>query len=378
MKWNPLLFVLVLALCSCGRATLPPPERAFRPTSPIAVADDLGIEDLRLALQTQSKFFEQHPCAKNPMRFGIRSIACEDYQRALREFLAFLEHNPSFEAVTVYLAEHFEFLEVYGRDAWGEVLLTSYFEPVIPGSREPTAQQSQPLYTTPRDLLYLSPQDVGLEGTLRRVRVDGRKVQSYYSRAEIDSEKRIASTADILAWVDPVDAFFLQIQGSGTVTYADGSEAVLGYAEKNGQAYVALAAALKDKLSERPITMSTLQRYLRSLDPQERQRALNLNPSYVFFKQNLEHAITKLGIPAFAGRSIATDQTYFPKGSLGILEFADPRDGATRKRFVFDHDIGGAIRGPGRVDLFWGRGPDAGEIAGQVNGKARLLYLLPK
>jgi membrane-bound lytic murein transglycosylase A len=118
------------------------------------------------------------------------------------------------------------------------------------------------------------------------------------------------------------------------------------------------------------------------------KHTMNQNPSYIFFQPLNEPAITYFGISAIAGRSIATDGRYFPKGALGFLEFekpnfATPEDVEVKewqkvRRFVFDHDRGGAIKGTGRLDLFWGRGPEAKQASGVIKHQGKLWYLKPK
>src|SRR5690606_20192400 len=152
--------------------------------------------------------------------------------------------------------------------------------------------------------------------------------------------------------------------------------------------YEPVGKFLRDRLAPEDLNLHGIEAYLRSLPPKELQDYLNRNPSYVFFQKLDRSALTYLGIPATDGRTIATDRRYFPKGALAFLSFDKPRfdppdslrvaeEGEPVSRFVLDQDIGGAITGGGRVDLFWGRGPEAKKFAGVMKTTGRLLYLVP-
>ncbi len=216
------------------------------------------------------------------------------------------------------------------------------------------------------------------------------RVLPYFSREDIDGKNVLTGRSLELCYVDPVDAFFLHIQGSGTVTLSDGSQLYLNYAEKNGLRYEAVGKFLREKIAPLPITMQRVESALRTMSTQERNQILFRNPSYVFFRTNTERAVTSLGVPATPGRTIAADPKFAPKGALALVTFPKPvfaaghetRPDPTTKqqvsRLVLDQDSGGAITGTARIDLFWGRGDDAKRHAGVVQERAQMLYLLPK
>jgi membrane-bound lytic murein transglycosylase A len=142
-----------------------------------------------------------------------------------------------------------------------------------------------------------------------------------------------------------------------------------------------------DVMPKEKITMQTLEAHLRSLAPEKRQEFLNQNPSYVFFNRREGNSLTYLGTEVIAGRTVATDQKFFHKGTLAYLEYqkplfsdataSEPREWTPSSRFVFDQDTGGAIRGPGRLDLYWGKGDEAKQTAGVMQKPGRLYYLVP-
>jgi membrane-bound lytic murein transglycosylase A len=291
-----------------------------------------------------------------------------------------------------YIGENFAFYEFLGSTKRGEILLTGYFEPVLQGSISHSTMFSRPLYGKPDDLLTISLGKFSerfKDERALKARVEQGRVVPYYTRKDIDGDKALSNRGLELVWIDPVDAFFLQIQGSGTVVTQKGSEMHLVYADKNGHRYEPVGKFLKDAILPKKVTMQNVERVLRQMTPKERDEILFLNPSYVFFKRSSKRAITALGVPATPGRTIAVDPRFAPKGALAFLQFEKPNfipEGSNvdevafipASRFVVDQDSGGAITGTGRADLFCGRGDVAKREAGVLQNKARLLYLVPR
>ncbi|MGE0528678.1 MAG: MltA domain-containing protein, partial [Bdellovibrionales bacterium] len=272
--------------------------------------------------------------------------------------------------------------------------------PVIEGARHPTGRFRQPLYGVPKDMVLV---DMSSFASMRSNVSPGRgvlrgrlvaptggemgRIVAYPSRAEIDSSG-LQGQAQVLAYVDPVDAFFLEIQGSGVVHFSDGRELKLGYAAQNGHAYVPVGKFLLDRIPKERMSLQMIESHLRSLPTEEARRLMWQNPSYVFFQRLPNAGRTFLGTEVVAGRTIATDRSLFPKGTLAFLEFekpifrssedTEPASWQKTSRFVLDQDTGGAIRGPHRVDLFWGRGPLAKQAAGVMKGRGRLIYFVPR
>jgi membrane-bound lytic murein transglycosylase A len=330
---------------------------------------------------------------EKPMRFGPTVVSQRAYAKALDRLATELRSRSTTEEKLAYIQYHFDFYETYGRESWGEILLTSYFEPVIRGSHSRTKAFSQPLYARPKDLLTvpLAPfsQRFQGEGSLKG-RVQQDRVMPYFSREEIDGGGALKGRGLELAWVDPIDAFFLQIQGSGTINFGGSAREHLVYADKNGHAYVPVGKFLKEKIAPNPVTMQAIVDELKNMSPRERDALLFKNPSYVFFARSKQRAVTSLGVPATPGRTVAADPAFSPKGALAFVSFskptfshAEPSDTVPASseevgRFVLDQDSGGAITGTGRIDLFWGRGENAGRYAGALQDSARIWYLVPK
>ncbi|NGM23670.1 murein transglycosylase A [Roseomonas stagni] len=263
--------------------------------------------------------------------------------------------------------------------AVGEGTLTGYFEPELRGSTEPTPALSTPLLARPPSLVEV---DLGsfasdLRGRRTAGLVRDGRLQPFPDRAAI-SGGALAGQGLELAWVDPVDAFFLHIQGSGRVTFPDGSVRRLGYAAQNGHAYVAIGRFLIESgaVAREAMSMQAIRDWLRAAPPTDAAALMARNPSYVFFRELTGLAPEKgplgaLGAPLMPGRSLAVDRTQTPLGTPVWVA------GRGLERLAVAQDTGGAIRGPARADLFTGWGEAAAEAAGPMRDPARLFVLLP-
>jgi membrane-bound lytic murein transglycosylase A len=325
-----------------------------------ALADDLPRAALLDAVERQCARLESERRART-FRFGDRSFTRDEYLAALRRFVALGRALPSDADFLAAVAREFDFYRAFD----GGVLVTSYYEPLIAGARAPSPRFSQPLYGRPPDL-----------------------AAPYFTRAEIDSGHALAGRGLELAWVDPVDAFALQTEGSGTIDFGDGTRLLLAYAGNNGRPPERLARFLEDVIARPAMNWHTIEAYLRSLPERRMRDLLEKNPRYVFFHPGGDDgATTSLGVPTVDGRTIATDPAWAPKGALAFLAVDKPRldDTGGRvplgweplRRFVLDQDTGGAIKGA-HIDLFWGRGPDAGRYAGLMKQRGDLWYLAPR
>jgi len=292
--------------------------------------------------------------------------------------------DPS-EAVTRrFFEENFVPHRVASADGATQGLVTGYYEPLLRGSRTRTPPFLHALYAPPDDLLVidLSAVNPDLKNMRLRGRLDGRRIVPYYSRAEIEGGVAPVAGKEIV-WVDdPIEAFFLQVQGSGRVKLETGELLRVGYADQNGHPYQSIGRWLVDKgelqLSE--ASMQGIQRWARS-NPQRLSELLNQNPSYVFFK---ELPSADGGPPGAQGvaltpeRSIAVDPRFVPLGAPVWLATTRPNSNAPLERLVVAQDTGGAIRGAVRADFFWGFGADAGREAGRMRQQGRMWVLLPK
>tara|TARA_B100001248_G_scaffold59027_1_gene40135 strand:- start:30428 stop:31576 length:1149 start_codon:yes stop_codon:yes gene_type:complete len=374
----------------CARTPIKKAENALRESAPPQVLDDIADlrEDLRSYLQSMPKTFQEQTFTYRQTTWSGKEVL-----QAYQNFLAFLDSYPDLKQTNAYLNDHFKFYEVYGSKAWGDVFVTGYFEPLYQGRRKAKAPYLAPARKLPEDLVWLNLRDFAEEHPqlsphfdylvkkekgprLLRGRLVEQRVVPYPSREEIT--KNGVNHKDVIVWLDPIDHFFLQIQGSGTVQLDNGEEFTLAYAGQNGHDYVAIGRFLTDQIPLKEMTATKIDEYLRGLSAEELQQLLNKNPSYVFFQKREGRPLTSQGTPVIDGRSIATDSHFFPKGLLAYLDLEIEKAEIKIQRIVFNQDSGGAINGPGRVDLFWGRGKEAGRLAGLTKDRGKLWFLLPR
>jgi membrane-bound lytic murein transglycosylase A len=409
MKLQILLSVIVMIFWGCARAPVKDRTEAMRKASALpAISDDLDFDSLINGIKADADFLEKSSRGGNEITFGPVKVEKNKYVSALR-FLC----NKATDKETFYNAvtDNFDFYEVYGNEDWAKIKATSYYSPILKGSTKATKKYSQPLYFPPKDILVIDVdafieafpkwkvfKEQVLEQRSSRSLIKARlidekngpsRIVPYYTREEIDSDGALKKNKDlVIAYVDPVDAFFLQIQGSGIIEMKDGVRFTVGYANQNGHPYVAIGSSLLDKIPKDKMSMQNLQSYLRSLPKKEMQKILNRNPSYVFFQKIESKPLSFLGTEVVDGRTVATDNSLFPKGTLAFLEYekpvfsspqaVDPVEWKKSSRFILDQDTGGAIRGPGRLDLYAGGGPVAEQFAGVMKNPAKLYYLVPK
>jgi len=294
--------------------------------------------------------------------------------------------NPTDDEARRLLEEHFVAWRLANPDGALDGLVTGYYEPLLRGSRTKSAPYLYALYGPPDDLLTidLSATNPDLRGMRLRGRVEGKRIVPYYSRAEIARGAAPVAGKE-LVWVDdPIEAFFLQVQGSGRVQLANGETLRVGYADQNGHPFQSIGRFLVDrgelKLGE--TSMQSIKTWA-AANPQRVEDLLDQNPSFVFFRElpladPASGPIGASGVPLLAGRSIAVDTRYVPLGAPVFLATTFPASATPLNRLVLAQDSGGAIRNPVRADFFWGSGAEAGALAGRMRQQGRMWVLLPK
>lgn len=277
----------------------------------------------------------------------------------------------------------FSVYAVVAPDGAREGLVTGYYEPILSGSRTRNERFTQPVYGVPDDLVVvdLAGQYPELRGMRLRGRLNGRRLQPYFSRGEIQAAHG-AFGAPVIAWVeDPVELFFLQIQGSGQIRLETGERIRVGYADQNGHPYRSLGRHLVER-GELVLEEASMQgiKAWAAANPQLAQDALNHNASFVFFRElpATDGPIGALGVPLEAGYAIAVDPRHVPLGAPVFLATTYPMSELPLQRLVMAQDTGGAIRGAVRADFFWGSGPEAGALAGRMKQPGRLWILWPR
>jgi membrane-bound lytic murein transglycosylase A len=262
-------------------------------------------------------------------------------------------------------------------------LVTGYYEPLLRGSRIRAKGFEQPVRGVPDDLLTIDLSAVFPELKDKRVRgrLEGNKVVPYWTRAEIAARGDKLPARTLLYVDDAVELFFLQVQGSGRVKLADGSLVRLNYGDQNGYPYQSIGRVLVDRgeLKLEEASMQGIQAWARA-NPGRLDDLLNVNPSYVFFREvpnTREGPVGALGVPLTPERSIAIDPRSVPLGSPVYLATTRPNSSKPLNRLVLAQDTGSAIKGAVRADFFWGFGKEAGEQAGRMKQAGRMWLLLP-
>jgi len=270
----------------------------------------------------------------------------------------------------------------------GRALFTGYYEPVSEGARQRGGKYQTPIHRRPGNLVQAA---TGPDPRGRRVGQRSRAAPAKAPRS-VPVPDRAAIVAGALggrglelAWLaDPVDAFFLQIQGSGRIALPDGEIMRVGYAGTNGRPYIAIGKVLIDRgeVSREDMSMQAIRNWL-GQHPDEADRLMNMNPSYVFFREVTDvppeaGARGAFGVPLTPGRSLAVDRAFIPMGVPMYIATTDPVDNKPYRRLLLAQDTGGAIKGAVRADIFYGWGPEAETKAGLMKGSGQAWVLLPR
>lgn len=280
-----------------------------------------------------------------------------------------------------FFATHFDAVQVGD----GSAFATGYYEPEIAGSRIRRRGFEVPVYAMPSDLVRGWPDDVPAnqrqgQGRLGRYDERGRFVL-YHERAEIE-RGALNGKAQVIAYAaDPVEFFFLQIQGSGRLRTPEGEIIRIGYAGQNGREYVGIGGVMRERglLGSGPGqysgSMQGIMAYIRD-NPREGRDLMNLNKSWIFFRELTgDGPLGAMGVPVRPSASVAADPAFVPLGAPVVLTGMDRREA---NGLWIAQDTGGAIKGANRFDTFWGAGEEARVIAGGMSARGRALVLLPK
>ena len=273
---------------------------------------------------------------------------------------------------TSFFAAHMDAVQVGN----GKAFATGYYEPEIAGCRTPQAACTVPIYKRPADLIDV---DLGqfsddLKGKSIRGKVTGTKLVQYDDRAAIDNGALAGRGLEVAYAADPIEFFFLQIQGSGRLKLPDGGVMRIGYESQNGRAYTGIGRLMKDRGLITDGSMQGIVAYLQA-NPDEGRKIMQENKSYVFFRELTGAGpLGAMGYPVVGEASIAVDVKYIPLGAPVWLSL----DRAEPNGIWIAQDTGGAIKGANRVDTFWGAGDRARAIAGGMAARGAALIFLPK
>ncbi|MFP3928016.1 MAG: murein transglycosylase A, partial [Desulfobacteraceae bacterium] len=350
--------------------------------------DDLDPASLEQAVNRNLKYLDRLG-PDHVFYYGEDKVPCKRVIETQKAFLDILSLRPDPEELNRLIRENFSVYRATGRKGSRSVLFTGYFEPVYKGSLARAGDYQYPLYRKPGDLLRvdLSPFGPDLEGRQIRARMEEDKLLPYYTRREIDHFGVLKGRGLELAWLrDPLDAAFLHIQGSGRILLPHGEALSVGYAETNGRPYRSIGRYMIERglIPREEMSMQAIRSYLDE-HPEQQRQILNYNPSYIFFKVKENGPLGNINVQLTPERSVALDSELFPRGSLCLVSTKKPtvRDGEIESwrnfsRFMLNQDTGGAIRGAGRADIFWGRGDYAELAAGCMKHQGELYILLLK
>ncbi|WP_231137262.1 murein transglycosylase A [Chromobacterium paludis] len=398
------LWLALLALAGCGTT---PPRAPIETTAPSAASSDnpAALPDWQRQSLADSL---------QGLRQSCRALQKKSAWNGVCREAAVLPEGDA-DAVRRFFENRFTAwkLQDANRDSG---LITGYYEPLLNGSRTRSERTPWPVYGVPRDMvsvdvpmsqrgrgtlrarqagpnrlvlaangdIEIHPADFAADprGTRLKGRLSGSRLLPYFTRGQIN-QGSIAGSAPVLAWVeDPVELFFLQVQGSGRIQLDDGSFLHVGFADQNGYPYQSIGKWLVDKgeMTLGQASMQGIKDWL-ARHPQRRDELFAVNPSYIFFKTlpgDDGGPIGALGVPLTGGYSIAVDPRYIPLGAPIYLSTTWPHSSEPLVRLVNAQDTGSAIKGALRADLFWGYGTEAGMYAGRMKQQGCMWLLLPK
>lgn len=351
--------------------------------------DDMDLESLDVAVEKSLQYFRR-AAGKGPVRMDDTWVSVRDMEDSLIALREILRSGERPEVTQSRIRETFDVYQSTGSDGRNTVLFTGYFEPILKGSLKKTEEYQYPVYKAPDDAItvnlgkfrerYKNEQLVG--------RVKNGELIPYYSRSEIENQGSLAGRDLEIAWVnDRVDLYFMHTQGSGKIELPDGRVLQIGYMLKNGRPFQSISPYLlkMGKITPQENSYREIKKYLKE-HPDELSEILGYNESYIFFRIVKEGPIGAIEEILTPGRSIATDPDLFPKGALAFIRARKPfldKEGnvaswSPYSRFVVSQDVGGVIKGAGRVDLFCGSGVEAEMLAGSLKERGELYFLVKK
>ena len=339
----------------------------------ISCLDQATYDDKKALLQSIDYSLKYLQTEQAIMAYQKSEITRERVDQSLQRFRQLLISTKSAQELHAAIEKEFVFYQSVGRDNKGTVLFTAYYEPVYLASRQPTKEFRYPVYRYPADLESWAkphPTRLELEGA------DG-----------LQGGKGKLKRLELFWLRNRLEPYMIQIQGSAKLKLTDGTQTTIGYAGDTAYNYRSLGRSLVDdgKLPLEGLNMPIILDYFRKY-PQDLNIYIPRDRSFVFFRETYgKPAQGSISVPLTPERSIATDKSLMPPGSLALIRAPFPYINNSNKieyrlgsRYVYDQDTGGAIKGAGRVDYFLGTGETAGERAGVTVSNGQLFYLLLK
>ena len=322
---------------------------------------------------------------KQAARFYKRKKLDEDFG-TLEQWKGFCEGLKGLGNTNAEIKEYFEKLTVLHvhQPFEDKSLFTGYYAPVLHGSFTKTDEYNYPIYKRPDDLVEANLKDFFADEKYRFkkifARIEDGRIKPYHTRKQIDNSG-ILNDEDVIVWVnDKVAAFFLHIQGSGAVKIDSTGEVIqVGYAGQNGHKYYAVGRYMvkEGMLTKEEVSLQSIRSYLEE-NPEQIDKILHQNPSYIFFSRRADGPYGAFGNVLTANHSVATDRSFVPLGTPMFIETKITATGADFNKMVFSQDIGGAIKGAIRADIYFGSDEVAEEYSGKQNQEGRMYVFSAK
>lgn len=354
-------------------------------------SDDMFFDSLDQSILQSLNYYKKMPPDKK-FAFGPDLYNAAHLIKTLTEFQRFIETRPSLETLNCFIRDKFAVYKSIGNKEKGEVLFTGYYEPALRGSLEKKGIYQYPVFTRPDDHVEINLRRFSDNKAFKRTIIgrytENQSIVPYYARSEIGNGDILQDKAKVIAYVDnPIDLFFLEIQGSGIIHLDNGGFIRVHYHTKNGHPYKSIGAYLirNNSILKEDMSMQKIREYL-ECNPEKMREIFNYNPSFVFFKTEQGGPYGCYNAEVTSERSIATDKRIFPACALAFIKTQKPvidGDASISEwidfgRFVLNQDTGGAIRGAGRADLFKGNGKYAEIAAGHMKHKGLMYFLVLK
>ncbi len=359
---------------------LPPGQYALRKiTDPSLLPDftmaSLDLNELNSTVQKSLNYLSK---PSSQLFFPAGEISHQQAVDSLRAFSDLLASGLSGPELNAAIRQNFDVYMSVGCDDHGTVLFTGYYSPILEGSFDPDDRFKYPLYKQPENLIKNSKGEI----LGRRFR-DG-TIGPYPERAVIEDAMMLRNKE--LVWLkDPFEVYIAHVQGSAKIKLPDGTLTTVGYAANNGHEYKSIVKELVNNggIDSSHMSLSAMINYFKK-NPDQVKWYTRMNPRFVFFRKENGEPRGSLNEPVTPMRTIATDKSIFPRGCLSFISTNLPQLRGTSvltqpyTGFVLDQDTGGAIRAPGRCDIYMGQGDTAGELAGRTYQEGKLYYLFLK
>ena len=387
--------ILLFAGCAVKEEKITPPKKEVTKKQPIQKSTKKPSEAITAAptpeffraLDLSVGYYDRLSKKNTLFNYGDQNYTAAQMRDSL---LLFKKYAASMDKEALLAKLDQDFLLYESKNEKDSALLTGYYAPMLKGSLTKSDEFYAPLYLYPQDLITADLKRFPTSNSVRDIagKIEGKSLVPYYTREEIDNGA--LKEKPLLYLSSKVDAFLLEVQGSGIIE-VDGVKRYVGYAGKNGHPYTSIGKVIADEklMNSDKVNMQTMKEFLEE-NPKIRDYVLNKNKSYVFFKFNEKEGIFgNIGLSLTAKESVAMDNELLPKGALAFIKTVVPKKIEGQKvvarterepfeKFVMVQDTGGAIRGGGRVDIYFGEGDEALFYAGQTASKGEVYLLVAK